>query len=161
MKPLIITTAATILAASALACGGGHDAPSGPGDSGVPRVPASISLVAGDQQTGVVNQSLPRPIQLAVRDSSGRAVPSHAVELRQVLPSGGGGSAVTDSLGIATFNDLRLPTRAGGYEFAGTVSEVRDTVRLHETAVATAARSWQAIDSPAPRSPMDACSAGA
>lgn len=82
-----------------VACGGG----SGDGQE-QPPVPASITIVSGNGQTGVAGSALPTALGVSVKDSSGLAVPGASVSWAVVA---GGGSvtpttSLTDSAGLAT-----------------------------------------------------------
>ncbi|MBI4540112.1 MAG: Ig-like domain-containing protein [Gemmatimonadetes bacterium] len=58
------------------------------GDSTEPPVPASLSKVDGDAQTGVVGAPLTRPVAVEVRDARGNAVAGATVQF--AVTSGGG-----------------------------------------------------------------------
>lgn len=65
--------------------------------------PASLTIVSGDAQSGVVGQELPQPVVVKVVDANGNAVSGQAVNFR--VTDGGGsvfaGASVTNADGIA------------------------------------------------------------
>ena len=73
-----------------------------PTESEEPRVPASLDIVAGDQQQGVVGSELPNPLVVRVEDANGLPIIGQLVNFR--VTSGGGsvfaGSGLTNALGI-------------------------------------------------------------
>jgi hypothetical protein len=87
---------AALLAAFALAA---CDDPSGPRAG----PPASLAVVAGDDQQGPVGQDLPQPLVVKVTDARGRPVEGQLVNFR--VASGGGtvyaGSSLTNKDGLA------------------------------------------------------------
>lgn len=67
-----------------------------------PRVPASLDIVAGDEQNGVVGTELTNPLVVRVEDANGLPIAGQLVNFR--VTSGGGsvfaGSGLTNALGI-------------------------------------------------------------
>lgn len=95
-RPYVGVVAGALTIAFALACG---DA-AGPGDGA--GAPASLQLLDGDAQPGVVAGELPAPLRVRVTDGKGRAVARASVAF-QVLSGGGSlvAASATDSLGVA------------------------------------------------------------
>jgi len=97
---LVRVFALAVVSLGLAACGGdggGHKRPS---------VPASITIVSGNSQTGVAGSALPAALNVSVKDSSGRAVAGASVSWAVIA---GGGSvtpttSTTDSAGVATTN---------------------------------------------------------
>lgn len=88
-----------VVSLALVACGGG-----GGGGHKKPPVPASITIVSGNGQTGVAGSALPTALSVSIKDSSGRAVPGASVSWAVIE---GGGSVTpttnsTDSAGLAT-----------------------------------------------------------
>jgi hypothetical protein len=94
MRHLLFGAAAAI--AEALAC---SESPVTPGH----RVPASLDLISGGEQTATVGIELPQPIVIRVADAEGGPVAGQLVNFR--VTSGGGsvfaGSAITNDSGVA------------------------------------------------------------
>lgn len=115
------------------ACGGGGTEPEPIG------APVSVSVSAGNQQTGAAGQALLAPVAAKVSDANGRGVPSIPVAFHVV--AGGGAiestSGRTNGAGIATAT-WRLGTTAGRQERI--VATLLDTLTgaLLDTAVFTA-----------------------
>lgn len=89
-----VTGIALTLAVSA--CG---DAATGP----APGIPASMEIVAGQDQSGAVGTELPTPLRVRVRDSAGLIVRGQVVNFR-VTAGGGGvfaGVSITNDSGLA------------------------------------------------------------
>lgn len=91
-----------LAALGVVACGGGGgDGGGGGGDS---TAPASIEIVAGTGQAGVVGTELPSPLSVRVADAAGRAV--SGVTVAWAVTAGGGtvnpASSATDVGGIAS-----------------------------------------------------------
>src|SRR2546422_4153053 len=80
----------------AIGCGPDATAPSGLG-------PISLSVVSGNNQSGVVNTELPQPLVVKATNSKGIVLPNLTVNFRVVTGGGGmyAGTASTDSKGIA------------------------------------------------------------
>jgi len=96
LRVVVVGLASLALAA----CGGGG------GGHTSPPTAASITIVSGNNQTGVVGSALPTAIGVSVKDSAGRAVAAASVSWTVVA---GGGSVTpatgtTDSGGLATTN---------------------------------------------------------
>ena len=95
---LVRVFALAVVSLGLAACGGG-----GSGHKR-PSVPALITIVSGNSQTGVAGSALPAALNVSVKDSSGRAVAGASVSWTVVV---GGGSvtpstSTTDSAGLAT-----------------------------------------------------------
>lgn len=122
---------ALVLAVS-LACGGG-DGPTPPSV----RVPTSISLVGGDNQTGPIASDLPLPISVRVSDAQG-PIPDVAVTFT-VLD--GAGSTVppnrrTDAGGVAS-TTWRLGTQARAeHRVRATVAGLDQAITFTATGIA-------------------------
>ncbi len=93
MSRWLLTLACVVLAA----CGG--DTPTGD----TKRVTASLTLMSGDIQEGVVGQELPQPIVVRAVDAQGRPVAGQLINFR--VTAGGGtvfsGSSITNADGVA------------------------------------------------------------
>ena len=94
----------------AVACGGDNLTLPGPG------IPATLSIVSGDGQSGAVGEPLALPLVVQLRDGQGRPVPRAMVAFRfSDDPPGAAldpSSSATDSLGQAMAN-ARLGTVPG------------------------------------------------
>jgi alpha-tubulin suppressor-like RCC1 family protein len=83
-------------------------------DEHVAGTPATVAIVSGDGQVGVVGALLPRPVSVAVKDSAGRPVPKAVVGFTSTAEQiGPAESVVTDESGVATVRTLRFPTKPG------------------------------------------------
>jgi len=96
LRILIIGIASLVLTA----CGGGD------GGHKAPPAPTVITIVSGNNQTGVAGSTLPAALVVSVKDAAGRAVAGATVSWAVVA---GGGSvtpttSMTDSAGFATTN---------------------------------------------------------
>ena len=113
------------------ACGGG-----GGGGHKQPPVPASITIVSGNGQSGSVGTELPAALSVSVNDSLGRAVAGATVTW--TVTAGGGSvtpaSSVTDSGGVANTR-WTLGTSAGANRATATVAGVVPTT-FDATAIA-------------------------
>jgi hypothetical protein len=120
------------VAALAMSACGGH------GGHGKSTTRASITIVAGNAQSGVVGTELPISLSVAVRDKSGRPVAGAAVTWAVV--AGGGSvtpvSITTDSAGLATAR-WTLGMTAGANRVTATVAGI-PAVSFDATAVAGA-----------------------
>jgi len=83
------------------------------------RAPASITVVAGDNQTGTVGQTLAQPLRVKVLDAEGGAIANEQVSF--LVSSGGGSLAATVVGGLAadlphiqTSVSVGVTTDAGG-----------------------------------------------
>jgi YVTN family beta-propeller protein len=121
-----------MLALVLLACGGGTEPePIGP--------PVSVSVSAGNQQTGGAGQPLLAPIAAKVSDGNDRGVPNIPVEFRVIAGTGAieSSSERTNGAGVATAR-WRMGTFAGQQERV--VATLLDTLTgaLVDTAIFTA-----------------------
>ncbi|HEY7611860.1 MAG TPA: Ig-like domain-containing protein [Gemmatimonadales bacterium] len=85
--------------------------------------PASIELVAGDDQEATVGEAVPTPPAVRVRDASGTPLPGIPVAF--TVTKGGGtvvGEPVTDADGVAAVSAWRLGPSAGENELSAEVS---------------------------------------
>lgn len=104
----LLACSLSALAIGTGACGGGGDspAPTGPSTPTPPasNTPTTVSVVAGDGQTGEAGARLPNALSVLVRNASGSPVSGVAVEFS--VDSGGGSlaatTATTNGDGIAT-----------------------------------------------------------
>jgi hypothetical protein len=66
-------------------------------------IPANLTIVSGDLQTGVVGNDLPAPLVIRVTDARGKGVAGQVVNFRVTVGSGSvfGGTAITNSDGYA------------------------------------------------------------
>jgi hypothetical protein len=126
--PLVALVAGLLLAVASLRCGHGDlQAP--------PEVdPAAITVVSGQDQSGVVGDVLPDSLVVQVSDAEGNPVPGHAVAI--VVVTGGPGASVAPD---------RVTTDAGGRAATSGVlmhavgpwmAEARVTDRVGRTLVA-------------------------
>jgi hypothetical protein len=103
-----------------VACGGG-----GGGGHETPVTAASITIVSGNNQTGVAGSALPTALGVSVKDSSGRAFAGASV--RWAVVAGGGSvmpaSSTTDGAGLAATN-WTLGAAAGANRATATVAGV-------------------------------------
>ena len=127
---------------SLAACGGGGDG------SGGPSPPASVTIVAGNGQTGEVGTLLPVALTVRVTDSSGR--PLASVTVGWTVTTGSGAvnpaSGVTDSAGNASTR-WTLGTTAGTQQATATVAGLAP-VTFSATAVAGNAAASVTVTSP-------------
>lgn len=79
------------------ACGGGDG--SGPIFDPFEQTPASVTAVAGNNQSGTVGQTLAQPLRVRVLNASGRAVANEPVEF--VVTAGGGSLSAAVAGGLA------------------------------------------------------------
>jgi Bacterial Ig-like domain (group 1)/Filamin/ABP280 repeat len=86
--------------------------------------PASIELVAGDDQTATVGELVPIPPSLRVRDAEGTPLPGIPVAFTVTKGAGTllGESPVTDADGIAAVSEWRLGPAVGENELSAEVS---------------------------------------
>jgi adhesin/invasin len=85
--------------------------------------PASIELVAGDDQEAAVGEAVPIPPSVRVRDASGTPLPGIPVAF--TVTKGGGtvvGEPVTDANGVATVSAWRLGPTVGENQLSAEVS---------------------------------------
>jgi hypothetical protein len=86
--------------------------------------PASIEMVAGDDQSGTVGQPVPIPPSVRVRDAEGTTLPGIPVTF--TVTKGGGTvveeTPVTDADGIAIVGEWRLGQAVGENELSAEVS---------------------------------------
>jgi len=112
------------------ACGGGGDGHT------QPPVPASITIVSGNSQTGVAGSALPAELGVSVTDRSGRPVVGASVTWAVVAGSGSvtPTSSTTDSAGLGTTN-WTLGVALGANRVTATVSALAP-VTFDATAIA-------------------------
>jgi len=83
------------------------------------KIPVSITIVDGDNQTGSPNDTLPKPLVVEVRDAENQVIPNIGVKFEIVQGSGASlGSpqtVMTDSLGRAS-TTLTLGPGIGSYQ---------------------------------------------
>jgi adhesin/invasin len=86
--------------------------------------PASIELVAGDDQTATVGEPVPIPPSVRVRDAEGTPLPGIPVAFTVTKGAGTlvGESPVTDADGVAAVSEWRLGPAVGGNELSADVS---------------------------------------
>ena len=127
---------------SLAACGGGGDGRGGPSP------PASVTIVAGNGQTGEVGTLLPVALTVRVTDSAGR--PHASVAVGWAVTAGSGAvnppSGVTDSAGNA-ITRWTLGTTAGSQQVTATVAGLAP-VAFSATAVAGNATASVTLTSP-------------
>jgi hypothetical protein len=120
---VVIGVASLVLAA----CGGDHKTPS---------TPASITIVSGNNQTGVAGSALPDALGVLVTDASGR--PVAGISVNWTVVAGGGSvipaSSTTDSAGLATTN-WTLGAALGANRVTASVRDL-EPVALDATAIA-------------------------
>jgi uncharacterized protein YjdB len=105
-------------------------APGGPGapvPPGSPGVPATISIVAGDGQTGTVGAAL--PVRPSVRVLDADDTPLAGVSVTFAVTVGGGlvtpeAPVVTDANGVATLTSWNLGIRPGTNRLSASVGDV-------------------------------------
>jgi hypothetical protein len=129
-----LVTALPILVAWAMvsSCGGGDS-------TGPARVPGSLSIQAGDNQSSTVLTAVATAPTVLVKDASGAALPGATVTFHPVTGSGTvtATTATTNSDGQAAPGSWTLGTVAGPQTLLVTVAGlVGDTVRFHATALA-------------------------
>ena len=114
LRVVVVGLASLALAA----CGGG-------GGHKTPPTAASVTIVSGNNQTGVVGSALPTALGVSVKDSSGRAVLGASVSWTVVAGGGSVTSATstTDSGGLATTN-WTLGAAAGTNRVTATVAGI-------------------------------------
>jgi adhesin/invasin len=86
--------------------------------------PASIELVAGDDQVATVGEPVPVPPAVRVRDAEGTPLPGIPVAFTVTKGDGTlvGESPVTDADGVAAVSEWRLGLAVGGNELSAEVS---------------------------------------
>jgi uncharacterized protein YjdB len=105
-------------------------APGGPGTPvppGQPGQPATVSIVAGDGQTGTVGAAL--PVRPSVRVLDANATPLAGVSVTFAITAGGGhvtpaSPVVTDANGVATLTSWNLGIRPGENRLSATAGGV-------------------------------------
>lgn len=114
LRLLLLCIVTAVLVAG---CGGGGNHSS--------SHPATVSINAGNAQTGVVNAELPEALVITARDSSGRAAAGKAVSWS--VAAGGGSilpaAQVTDSAGTASTR-WTLGTVAGAQSVTARVTDI-------------------------------------
>ncbi|HEY9507964.1 MAG TPA: invasin domain 3-containing protein, partial [Gemmatimonadales bacterium] len=86
--------------------------------------PASMELVAGDDQTAIAGQPVPTPPSVRVRDADGTPLPGIPVGFTVTKGEGTlvGETPVTDADGVAAVGEWRLGRTAGENELSAEVS---------------------------------------
>ena len=112
-RPFLIV-APVVLAALAASCSGGGKTVTPTGPTVLPPV-ASVSILAGNGQTGAISTPLGVAVQVTVRDASANALVGDTIVF--IAGTGGaqltGTTAVTDASGVATLGSFTLGRCAG------------------------------------------------
>ncbi|MGQ0814322.1 MAG: hypothetical protein ACT4O1_07630 [Gemmatimonadota bacterium] len=116
-------------------------------DGTEPLVPATIQLIAGDQQSAGVASAVPVAPSVKVVTSSGKPVPNVPVTFTAGAQSGVviGGIQVTNSTGVATVTSWTLGTKTGTNTLTVTVENV-PSISITATTAAGAASSVTAVE---------------
>jgi hypothetical protein len=95
----------------------------------VAQVPAAITIVAGDGQTGTVATALPVSPAVLVTDVGGAPVPAVSVSFAASADGGVGGSpATTNAAGVATVGSWTLATLVGANTLTATAGALSVTI---------------------------------
>ncbi len=97
MSPLRMAGIALLAAPLLSACGGGDG--NGTLFDPTDRIPSSVTVVAGNNQTGTVGQALAQPLRVRVLNARGNAVANEPVSF--VVTSGGGSLSAAVAGGLA------------------------------------------------------------